>query len=327
VADRIAHAFDDRFQIGELELGLVASIGIAVATDQTRGPDELLHDADTVMYRAKGRGGNRWEIFDEALREQVVERLRVETELRRALESDQVALHVQPIVSLADGAVVGAEGVARWEHRVHGLMLPPGFMRVAEESGLVVPLGRHLLRAGCNQLARWGDQPDTFHLTLSVKVTARQLMHSDLLGEVNAALTASGAQPHQLSLEVTETALMEDVESAIEVLRSIRALGVQLWVENFGTGYSSLSHLRRLPLDGLKIDESFVAGLATEAEDRVVVAGIVSLAHSLGLAALAEGVETPEQAAELKELGCDLAQGHLWSAAVPIADFDAWLQR
>jgi diguanylate cyclase (GGDEF)-like protein/PAS domain S-box-containing protein len=327
VADRIAHAFDAHFQIGDHELGLAVSIGIAVATDQSRDPDSLLRDADTVMYRAKGRGGNRWEIFDEALREQVVERLRIETELRRAIERDEVGFHLQPIVSLTTDHVIGVEGLARWDHNMRGVVLPSGFIRVAEESGLVIPLGRRAIAEACRQLADWANAPDTFHLTLSVNVSSRQLLHTDLAGDVTNALESSGVRPRQLVLEITERALMEDIDGATAVLHKLQSLGVQLWVDDFGTGYSSLTSLRRLPLAGLKIDQSFVAGLATEAEDRVIVAGIVSLAHSLGLAAVAEGVETSEQAATLRDLGCDMAQGHLWSPALPASDLHAWLPR
>jgi diguanylate cyclase (GGDEF)-like protein len=316
LADRVASAFDEPFTLLGQELLVGASIGIAIARDQTSSPDDLLRDADAVMYRAKAHGGSRWEIFDSGLRDRVVERLRVETDLRRALDATELALYFQPVVSLATDEVVGAEGLARWEHPDRGLILPDEFINVAEESGLIVPLGEWVIDEGCRQLARWAKDDTTSARTISLNVSARQLVHGDLVRTVRQYLAATGADPRQLSLEITETALMDDVESASSVLTRLRALGVQVWVDDFGTGYASLTYLRRLPLTGVKIDRSFVAGLDTSAEDRAIVGGIVNLAHSLGLVALAEGVETEFQSERLRELGCDLAQGFLWSPAV-----------
>jgi EAL domain-containing protein (putative c-di-GMP-specific phosphodiesterase class I) len=320
LADRVASAFAEPFVVESQILKVTASIGIALARDETASPEALLRDADSVMYRAKAHGGNRWEIFDATLRHRVVERLRVETDLRRALDVEELALYFQPVISLATGAVVGAEGLARWEHPDRGLILPDDFINVAEESGLVVPLGDWVLNEGCRRLKAWAKDDATAEHSLSVNVSARQLMQSDVVAVVRQALATTGVDPQRLILEITETALMEDVEAAGVVLRRLRALGVQLWVDDFGTGYSSLIYLRRLPIDGLKIDRSFVGGLTASAEDRVIVESIVSLAHSLGLVALAEGVETEQQAERLRALGCDLAQGFLWSTAAPARD-------
>jgi diguanylate cyclase (GGDEF)-like protein/PAS domain S-box-containing protein len=320
LADRIGDAFAEPFTVEDHSLSVHASIGIAMARDESSSPEALLRDADSVMYMAKGHGGSRWEIFDASLRERVVERLRVETDLRRGLSDEELALYFQPVVSLATGAVVGAEGLARWEHPGRGLILPDDFIGVAEESGLVVAVGDRALLDGCKRLAAWAKDDATAAYTMSINVSVRQLLQSDLVASVRHALAATGADPTHLALEITESALMDDVDRASAVLGRLRALGVQLWVDDFGTGYSSLIHLRRLPLDGLKIDRSFVAGLATTAEDRTIIASIISLAHSLGLVALAEGVETQAQADRLRELGCDLAQGFLWSPAVPADD-------
>ena len=317
VADRVATAFTEPFVVGALELSVTASVGIAMATEKGSDPDSLLRDADAVMYRAKARGGNRWEIFDVGLRDRAVERLRVETSLRRALAAQEVVLYLQPIVDLETGSIVGAEGLARWEHNDRGIVLPGEFVPVAEESGLVVRLGEQMLHQGCRVLGEWADDPAAEGRTLSINVSALQLSQGDVVGSVRRALGLAGADPRRLSLEITETALMHDVDAAGDVLRRLRALGVHLWVDDFGTGYSSLIHLRRLPLDGLKIDRSFVAGLVTQEEDRMIVGGIINLAHSLGLVALAEGVETEQQAEHLRRLGCDLAQGYLWSPAMP----------
>jgi diguanylate cyclase (GGDEF)-like protein/PAS domain S-box-containing protein len=318
IADRIASAFTEPFSVGVADLTVTAAIGIAMATDHsTSDADSLLRDSDAVMHRAKGRGGNRWEIFETGLRESIVERLRVETALRQGLDGQEIVMHLQPIIDLSDGRVVGAEGLARWVQTDGSIVMPDAFIPVAEESGLVVPLGDQMLHHGCRQLSSWADDATTSDRTLSVNVSALQLVHGDLTGAVHRALGLTGADPRQLSLEITETALMGDVDAAGAVLRGLRALGVHLWVDDFGTGYSSLVYLRRLPLDGLKIDRSFVAGLEHVEEDRVLVAGIINLAHSLGLVALAEGVETEAQAATLRDLGCDLAQGYLWSPAAP----------
>jgi diguanylate cyclase (GGDEF)-like protein/PAS domain S-box-containing protein len=325
VADRVAQAFAEPFVIGPAEFFITVSVGIALAYRPAE-PDDILRDADTVMYRAKERGGNRWEIFDDAMRVRVVERLRVETDLRGALATDALVLHYQPVMSLSEGTPVGVEGLVRWNHHHRGLVLPDEFIPVSEESGLVVPLGTRVLADGCNQMARWQREPATEHLTVSLNVSVRQLTHADLVGAVVNALNASGADPTKLCLEITETALMDDVEIAIRVLRTLRAMGVRVWVDDFGAGYSSLLYLRRLPLDVIKIDHSFVAGVANEPEDQAIVTGIINLAHGLGLTALAEGVETPEQADTLRQLGCDLAQGFLWSRALPPAELNAWLE-
>ena len=326
VADRIASAFLAPFQLGDHRMQITASVGIAMARESSTDPATLLRDADAVMYRAKSRGGGRWEIFDATVRERVVHRLRVENDLRRALDADELVLYVQPVVSLRTGEVVGAEGLARWHHPDRGVVMPSEFIPVAEESGLVVPLGEQMLELGCRQLAAWAEQETTANHVLSVNVSARQLVQADVVRSVRRALAITGTDARQLSLEITETALMEDVTAVSRVLRHLRSLGVQLWVDDFGTGYSSLIYLRRLPIDGLKIDRSFVAGVADEDEDRVIVTSIVNLAHSLGLVALAEGVETEAQAGQLRAMGCDLAQGHLWSRphAPPRSISAAW---
>jgi diguanylate cyclase (GGDEF)-like protein/PAS domain S-box-containing protein len=313
VADRIASAFAEPFTVGDTRVQLSASVGITVVKDLESSPHDVLRDADAVMYRAKERGGNRWEVFDAAVRYRVVERLRVENDLRRALDNDEVHLWFQPIISLATGAVVGAEGLARWQHPERGLVMPADFIPVAEASGLVLPLGELMLLDGCREIARSGEAGRT----VSVNVSAHQLAHARILRAVERALEDTGADARRLSLEITETGLMDDVNAVSRGLAHLRAVGVQLWVDDFGTGYSSLIYLRRLPLSGLKLDRAFVAGMADNAEDLSIVAGIVNLAHSLGLLALAEGVETEEQADLLRELGCDLAQGFLWSPAVP----------
>jgi EAL domain-containing protein (putative c-di-GMP-specific phosphodiesterase class I) len=277
------------------------------------------------MYRAKERGRNRWELFDAGLRVRAVERLSLETDLRHAIEREQLRLQLQPIVDVERGEVVGAEALVRWERPEIGLVSPADFIRVAEETGLVVGVGQWVLRETCRQIGAGllgnGDRP----LTASINVSARQLAQRDLVPTIQQTLADTGIEPGRLSLEITESVLMEDVVSAVAVLEELRSLGIELWVDDFGTGYSSLAYLQRLPIHGLKIDRSFVAGVAKGAEDSAIAAGVISLAHSLGLAALAEGVETVEQLERLRELGCDLAQGYLWAPPMHPSDLAGWL--
>jgi diguanylate cyclase (GGDEF)-like protein/PAS domain S-box-containing protein len=317
IADRVAEVLTEPFGLDEAEVSVTASVGIAVAADASREPAALVRDADAAMYRAKERGRSRWELFDEGLRAHAVQRLSVETTLRRAIERDELRVYYQPIVSTADGVVVGAEALLRWDHPDRGLVQPGHFIGIAEDSGLIVPIGRLVLA----QVARLvADGNGTAPPTVTVNLSARQLAQRDLVRSIMQVLSETGADPHRLGLEITESVIMEDVDSAIAVLNAFRDLGMRLWVDDFGTGYSSLAYLRRLPLDGVKIDRSFVAGLGKEAEDSAIVAGIVSLAHTLGLQAVAEGVETAEQMLLLRQLGCDFAQGHHWSPAVPPED-------
>jgi diguanylate cyclase (GGDEF)-like protein len=327
LADRVRAALADRFVVDGAEISLTGSVGIAVTRRTDTDPDELMRDVDAVMYRAKERGRDRWEMFDEDLRTRAVERLSTETALRRALESDELLLHFQPVVSLTTGRTVGAEGLIRWQHPTRGLLPPSAFVRVAEESGLVMALGERVLHDGCRQIAALTAAFPDDRLVVSVNVSAQQLAHGRLVRTVKAALDESGADPSRLCIELTESALLEDFDMATGVLRNLRKLGIQLWVDDFGTGYSSLAYLRRLPLDGLKIDRAFVAGLLHEKGDRAIVSGTIHLAESFELTALAEGVETVEQARALADLGCARGQGFLWSHALPAAEFETWLTR
>ena len=326
VADRLLAALSERFSVGDFELFLTGSVGVALAPTADVDASSLLRDADAVMYRAKERGRNRWEVFNDSLRDRVVERLAVETALRRALErDDELVLHYQPVISLADGNVTGTEALIRWHHPTRGLVLPGDFIGVAEESGLVVPLGRKVVAEACRQLAAWAGRPGCEELTIAVNLSARQLTSPHFVRTVAGALADAGADPSRMWFEITETALMEDLDRALPVLRGLRELGVQLWIDDFGTGYSSLEYLRRLPLDGLKVDRSFIADVATNTGDSAIVAGIVNLAHSLGLEALAEGVESSAQGAELTRMGYELAQGWHWSPACVAGDLERWL--
>jgi len=301
-----------------------ASIGIAIArAAAVVTADELLRDADLAMYRAKRLGGGRAELFDDTLRVAIERRVEVEEDLRRAIPGGQLRLHYQPIVDAAAGAVVGFEALVRWLHPRRGLLQPGEFVPVAEESGLVIPLGRWVLAEACRQAAAWraasGGRAGPY---VAVNLSAAQLADPLLLATVAGTLHDAGLDPGTLWLELTETAVMADATAAREVLTQLRALGVHLAIDDFGTGYSSLAHLRRFPVDALKIDRSFIAGLGGDPEDEAIVALVVSLARALGLSVVAEGVETPQQRERVRALGCDTIQGYCIGR--PMAPDEAW---
>jgi diguanylate cyclase (GGDEF)-like protein/PAS domain S-box-containing protein len=325
IADRVAEVLRGTFVLDDAEVTVSASVGIAVASGPGSNPASLVRDADAAMYRAKERGRDRWELFDEGLRTRAVQRLSLETDLRHAIDRDELRLQLQPIVDVATDAVVGAEALVRWERSELGLVRPAEFIRVAEETGLVVGVGEWVVRETCRQINDGILDCGDAELTVSINVSARQLAQRDMSRAIQTLLADAGVEPSRLCIEITESVLMEDVESAIALLEELRSLGIELWVDDFGTGYSSLAYLRRLPIHGLKIDRSFVAGVSKGAEDAAIAAGIVSLAHSLGLVALAEGVETIEQLELLRELGCDLAQGYYWAPPLAPSDLRTWL--
>ena len=322
-AARIASEIGAPIEIEGRELRIRVSIGIAMARNDTVA-GELLRDADVALYQAKARGRGRWVRFDDDLRGAAMARLTLEGELRHAIEDDQFVVHYQPVVSLADGSVEGVEALVRWQHPSRGLVPPGDFLQIAEETGLVSEIGRIVLGEATTQARRWADN-GLGDLMISVNLAARQLGSSRVVSEVAAAIGLAGINPARLCLEVTEHALLKDIDAATAVLRDLSDLGVELSVDDFGTGYSSLVYLRRLPVDQLKIDRAFVSGLPTSERDAAIVAGVISLAHSLGLTVVAEGVEDAELAARLLELGCESAQGFLWSPALPPEELELWL--
>jgi diguanylate cyclase (GGDEF)-like protein/PAS domain S-box-containing protein len=298
------------------EMYLSASVGVAwtAATDVRAGT--VLENADSAMYEAKRRGRARWELFDDRLRAAAALRLRRASGLRAALHTEQLEMHYQPIVDLRDGSIVAAEALLRWNHPEEGVIWPADFISVAEENGSIVAIGRWALRAACLEAAKWG----TGGPAVSVNVSARQLSDDDLPATVEEALFASGLPPYRLTLEVTETAVMDDAEHAVRVLRELKTLGVSISLDDFGTGYSSLIYLKRLPVDKLKIDRSFIDDLPDDAEDAAIVTSVVALARAVGLLVVAEGVETAAQWAALRDLGCDFGQGYLWGHPVSGAE-------
>ncbi len=318
VAERVGEAMRPEFEVGDREVVLSASIGIAVSRAGQRDPGELLRAADIAMYKAKRTGKSRYEVFDPSMGARALKLLELEADLRRALERGELRLHYQPKVELATGNVVGVEALVRWEHPERGTVPLDEFIPLAEETGLILPIGRWILEQACRQAREWQGQCRVGEpLEVSVNVSARQFGHPGLVGEVARVLEETGLEPKGLLLEITESVVMGDAESNAATLRELKELGVRLAIDDFGTGYSSLSYLHRFPVDALKIDRSFVDGLGRESEDMAIVRAVIALAHSLRLEVIAEGVETQEQAKRLQALGCQIAQGYFFSQPLP----------
>ncbi len=313
--ERLLRTFDEPFDVGASSVLVTASIGVATGrAPQT--PDELLLAADASMCDAKAHGRGRLRVFTAELRQDAEARMEIEIGLRRAVAQDQLVLHYQPVVSLGTGRAVGAEALVRWQHPQRGLLGPDRFIPVAEASGLIVPLGRWVLRQACRDAAGWTGV--LTGLDVAVNLSVRQLTQSDVLTHVRDALAESGLHPSRLLLEVTESAVMEDAEAAGRALDGLAGLGVRIAIDDFGTGYSSLLYLRRYPIGVLKVDRAFVAGVDRSADDHAICTSVVSLGNAVGATTIAEGVETVEQYAILKALGCQQAQGFLWSTGVPV---------
>jgi diguanylate cyclase (GGDEF)-like protein/PAS domain S-box-containing protein len=316
-AERIAAIFARPFVLSGSEHFVTTSIGIALARGGELA-DELIRDADAAMYRAKERGRARYEVFDEAMRGRAIARLRMENDLRRALERDELRLEYQPVVSLRNFAIVGVEALLRWRHPERGEIAPSEFIPIAEENGLIEPIGRWVLEQACRQGAEWyRARPDAAPITISVNLSAVQVSRRSLPEVVRSVLRSTGLDPACLSLEITETVMVRDADGLGEVLQALKAVGVRLVLDDFGTGYSSLSYLTRLPLDVLKVDRSFVDGLGSEPRDTAITETIIAMSRALSLDVVAEGVETADHVRELSRLGCGLAQGHHFSRALP----------
>jgi diguanylate cyclase (GGDEF)-like protein/PAS domain S-box-containing protein len=329
IAERIVGAFEDPFIVdGEPRFGSV-SVGVVVTEPGIpRGAAELLSDADAAMYRAKERGRGRFEVFDAGLRDRITARLQVEADLRRALEGEgRLWVAYQPYYRLPGRRLAGVEALVRWDHPTRGTVSPAEFIPVAEESGLVVPLGARVLRAACEQVARWQRETGHDSLRLTVNVSARQMAAPDFVETVQETLADTGLHPDSLGLEITERLLLEETPGTALTIELLQALGVRLLLDDFGTGYSSLRYLQRYPLDGLKVDRAFVSGLGEDGDgDGAIVEAIVGMARALGMGVIPEGVETEGQLARLCALGCDHAQGFLLSKPLPAADIESLLR-
>lgn len=311
IADRIQEIFTRPFDLDERQITVSASIGVAMGADGYESAGEMLRDAETAMYRAKEGGKARYMLFDPKMHTRVLTRLQLEIELREAIEKNQLRMHYQPLVEIASGRIVGFEALMRWAHPELDLVLPSYFIELAEETGLINPMGRWGLMESCAQLVRWtGGRPERAGLYISVNLSSRQLSQPDLVEQVREILDQTGVAPETLLLELTETTLMEHPEAAIGLLRRLKALGVRISVDDFGTGYSSLSYLQRLPVDVLKIDRSFVSRMSEGDENVEIVRAIVGLARGLHMKVIAEGVETEEQRRLLEGLRCELGQGY-----------------
>jgi diguanylate cyclase (GGDEF)-like protein/PAS domain S-box-containing protein len=310
VAERIVDAFTEPFTIQGVEVSANVSVGVTVTRDARVRPDALVRDADAAMYRAKDAGRGRFEMFDEGMRARAVSRLQTESDLWRAIARDELLVHYQPKIDLRDGRVTGVEALVRWKHPEHGILPPAAFIPVAEETGLIVPIGAWVLEEACRRAQVWrAARPELADLSLSVNVSARQLMQPNLVDTVAGILEQTGTPPHLLCLEITESVLMRDVDTTIAALEGVKALGVTIAVDDFGTGYSSLSYLSRFPVDVLKVDRTFVNDIGPSAETWPIVAAVIGLSKALGLATVAEGVESADQEIALRNLGCELAQG------------------
>ena len=316
VAGRILEVMRAPFYLGGRELFVTASIGITVGDDHGKRAADLLRDADLAMYRAKHSGKARYAVFEEAMNALALERLELEHGLRRAVERNEFVVHYQPEVSLATGKVVGFEALARWVHPEHGLLLPEQFVPVAEETGLIVPIGEAVLEEACRQASEWHELRPSDPPAVCVNLSARQFREPGLTQSVARILDETSLEPSSLFLEITESTAMRDALATAAALEEIQGLGVRTILDDFGTGYSSLSYLERFPVEYIKIDHSFVGGLGQNPGADMLVSAVISLAHALSLKVIAEGVETQEQFERLGEMGCDLAQGHLFSESL-----------
>ncbi len=312
VAGQIIAVLQAPFVVQGREVFVNASIGVAVNADAAATAEDLVRDADLAMYQAKKNGKGRYEIYEPSMQARLMRTVSLETDLRRALERDEFVLHYQPIVDLADGQVHAVEALVRWQHPDRGLVAPQMFVALAEETGLIVPIGLRVLREACRQAAAWNAaRPGQPPLTVSVNLSARQFQQRDLPAVLTGTLSEVGLDPACLVLEITESLLLHDTDVTLSRLRQIKALGLRLAIDDFGTGYSSLAYLRRFPIDIIKIDKSFVAEIERGAyESSALARAIVQLGRTLRMVTLAEGIETPDQAAELYDVGCHLGQGY-----------------
>ncbi|MGO4467734.1 putative bifunctional diguanylate cyclase/phosphodiesterase, partial [Pseudoduganella sp. RAF53_2] len=322
-ADQLQRVLDklaEPLVLDGVELFLSCSAGIAVYPADSDDPHVLAERADIAMYRAKEMGGNNYQFYTAAMNEQLGERLRIESALRTALERREFELHYQPQVDTESGRIVGMEALIRWRHPEMGMVAPNRFIPLAEETGLILPVGSWVLRTACEQLRQWQCEGRE-NLRMAVNVSARQVAEPDFVQSVAAVLAETGLSPHCLELELTESTVMNDVEHAISVMHQLKKLGVKLAIDDFGTGYSSLAHLKRFEIDVLKIDQTFVRDLTVDPDDAAIVTTIIALAENLDLEVISEGVETEEQIAFLRQHGCQQMQGYFFSRPVPASAF------
>ncbi len=321
VAQNVLGLFKRAFLLGERELYVTASIGISIFPRHGEDREALVKNADIAMYRAKQEGRDNFQFHTSQHTHDAIRRLALETDLRKALEQDEVGVHFQPLVDVREGRIVGAEALARWEHPARGRLAPSEFIPIAEETGLIVPLGERILRSACARMRNWhaGGRPD---LRLSVNLSARQFQQHELAQSVDTVLRETGFPPEALELEITESVAMRDVAASVVALRALKELGVRITIDDFGTGYSSLSYLKKFPIDTIKIDQAFVRDVCSDANDAAIVRAAIVMAQELRIDVIAEGVETAEQVEFLRGRECHVMQGHFFAEAVPAARFD-----
>jgi diguanylate cyclase (GGDEF)-like protein/PAS domain S-box-containing protein len=326
IVQRLMETVAQPVMLGIKEFFVTTSIGVAVYPTDGAPADSLIEHADIAMYRAKKLGRNNFQFYTPSMNEEALERVRIEGALRNALERNELVLHYQPQVDLDSGMVVGMEALLRWQHPELGMVAPNRFIGVAEETGLIVPIGAWVLRSACAQAKAW-HQAGFNKLRVAVNLSARQFASPELISEIETVLADTGLPPDSLEIELTESLFMSDVTQAVELMHKMKGLGINLSIDDFGTGYSSLSYLSRFPIDVLKIDRSFVNDISDDVNDAAIVASIIALAHNLKLAVIAEGVETPEQLRYLRHHGCDEMQGYYFSKPLAAHDFEALLRQ
>jgi predicted signal transduction protein with EAL and GGDEF domain len=321
VAERIQQRLAIPFDFSGQEIVLSVSIGIAFSSNGATEAQDVLRDSEIAMYRAKGTGKARCEVFDPAMHAGAIQRLQLETDLRKGLELNQFRVYYQPIVSLRSGDIVGFETLSRWQ-RPEGLVMPGDFIPVADDSGIILPINRQLLYDACRQLRSWQALfPSDPPLSVNVNITSKEFAQPDLAAQIGKTLHETGLDPCCLNLEITETIAMGDADRSAVVLSELKALGVRLDIDDFGTGYSSLAYLKRFPVDIIKVDQSFVKDVPHDLDDSAIVKGIIALAHSLRLEVVAEGVESESQLNFLRDLSCDMMQGYYFSRPMPAEQF------
>jgi diguanylate cyclase (GGDEF)-like protein len=326
VGQKILLTFKQPYKLVSHEISITPSVGITVFRETHQTEEELMKQADIAMYEAKRAGGNMLRFFDPDMQASVMARVNIENALRHAIaKGDEFQLYYQPQVESDN--IIGAEALLRWWSPEQGFIPPVDFISIAEDSGLILPLGHWVILTACRQLKAWADQPDYAHLTLAVNISARQFRMPTFVEEVLEVIAQTGADPAKLKLEITESIFLEDLDNIIDKMRALKARGIHFSIDDFGTGYSSLQYLKRLPIDQLKIDQSFVRDIASDIDDRAIVGTIVAMAQRLKLDVIAEGVETEAQKELLVKTGCYQYQGYWFGKPMPVKDFNLLLKQ